>query len=218
MLNICKLESVLRKITNPSIEISCGQINGFQGELAPEEYCLSQKASAGRRQEFIAGRNCLRESVNKIHTDSFLILRGIDGRPLLPNGIVGSISHKYPFIVSVAAQSYQFPAVGIDIERVDDWSPKTASIFTTPIDFFDYELLDLPFNQYCSILFSAKESLFKVLMVAREYEGLGMKSISPTIVKVSQEIYGFHMSYEATRCTGQVQIIDQWVVAVCWSV
>jgi 4'-phosphopantetheinyl transferase EntD len=216
-LQLSELENALELIT-PSVCISsCGRIAELQNRLKRGEYLLSPKASAGRYAEFVAGRNCLKQAVKKISSTEPFIGRTIDGKPTLPRGLTGSISHKYPYIVTLAGLTTEVLAIGIDIERVDNWIPLTVSAFSLSQDFSDFENLNIPFHIFSSILFSAKEGAFKALKTIDESDSVSFKEISPIFTLENNSIYNFYVSSSVHQCSGRVIVIDdKWVIAMAW--
>jgi len=195
----------------------CGRIMELQKPLELEEYLLSTKASPGRYAEFVAGRNCLKETIKKISSTEAIIGRTKQGRPVLPCGLTGSLSHKYPYVVALVGLKKEFLSLGIDIERVDEWNTDTASVFSLSRDFAHFDRLNLPFHVYSSILFSAKESVFKALMALGENEGITLKGILPIITSVTTGVYQFNFSWAAYQCSGRAILLEnKWVMATAW--
>ncbi|MBR8843162.1 4'-phosphopantetheinyl transferase superfamily protein [Pseudoalteromonas sp. JC3] len=212
-----KLENALEIIIPPTCKSFCGQIAELQRELEPEEYKLSPEASPARYAEFVAGRNCLKEAVKKVSPTKPTIGRTDDGKPIPPCGLTGSISHKYPYVVALAGLKTEVKSIGVDIERVDTWNTQTASVFSLSRDFSCFANLNLPFHVFSSILFSVKESTFKALSVISDADAITLKTISPTISSVTNNIYQFSVTLAAHQCSGRAVIIDKnWVIAVAW--
>lgn len=86
-----------------------------RGALQREEVALARALAPARRASFVAGRLALRAAVGAVRPEHerFALLRDARGRPLLPPGVGGSISHKRDRAVAIAA-----PDAG-DGERVD---------------------------------------------------------------------------------------------------
>lgn len=213
---VYEIKKTLEIITPYFCKSNCGRIVDLQMPLELEEYKLSSKASSGRLSEFLAGRNSLKEAIKKISPIDPIIGRTFDGKPTLPSGLTGSISHKAPYVVSLAALNTHVLSLGIDIERVDNWDHNSSSIFTTHQDFTSFKNVELPFNIYCSILFSAKESAFKALNTISNDEGISIKGLSPSISQFSKSLYYFSLNVAGFQCMGRIAIIDKWVVATSW--
>ncbi|WP_305810507.1 4'-phosphopantetheinyl transferase family protein [Photobacterium leiognathi] len=125
---------------------------------------LSVQRSAKKRQaEFIAGRYlaklCLMELTGRYSN----VAIGAHREPLWPNGLVGAISHTYSKAVALVAKKDDFPFIGIDVEH---WLDRETSL-KVGADIYDGNELDLLMTQglslevATSLIFSAKESLFK---------------------------------------------------------
>ncbi|MEI8704708.1 hypothetical protein [Pseudoalteromonas sp. B62] len=158
-----------------------------------------------------------KRSNKKISLVESTIGRFVDGRPKLPSGLAGSISHKYPYVVTLAGLKTEVLSLGVDIERVDKWNAKTAAVFSLSRDFSNFEDLNLPFHIFSSILFSAKESAFKALRAISDADTITLKTISPSISLITNNIYNFSVCLAAYQCSGHAIVIDnKWVIATAW--
>lgn len=84
--------------------------------LFPEEEALIARASAKRRRDFTAGRECAREALAALGAAKVPILRGYRGAPLWPAGIVGSITHCSGYCAAAVARASDLAAIGLDAE------------------------------------------------------------------------------------------------------
>lgn len=84
--------------------------------LFPEEEALIARASAKRRRDFTAGRECAREALAALGAAKVPILRGYRGAPLWPPGIVGSITHCSGYCAAAAARASDLAVIGLDAE------------------------------------------------------------------------------------------------------
>lgn len=127
---------------------------------------LEQISNPKRRQEFIAGRLCAQHALRQFMPLANPPSRLPDSRlPAWPNGSCGSISHSHGRAVAVAASEQQWLGLGIDIERLitQQRAEKLRNYLLTdaetqlpaPLGWQQHELL--------TCIFSAKESLFKLL-------------------------------------------------------
>ncbi|EGR1094644.1 4'-phosphopantetheinyl transferase superfamily protein [Vibrio cholerae] len=122
-----------------------------------------QRSVKKRQAEFIAGRYlaklCLTELIGR-HSN---VAIGAHREPLWPDGVVGAISHTHKRAVALVAKRDAFPFVGIDIEC---WLDKETAV-QIGSNLYDDNELDLLMTQgltleaATSLIFSAKESLFK---------------------------------------------------------
>ncbi|CAI3805424.1 4'-phosphopantetheinyl transferase family protein [Rheinheimera sp. MM224] len=215
-MDIGTLAQALSRLTPENMSVSSGFINDFQTPLKMDEFALSENASRGRKAEFVAGRNCLRKAITAFYDKTFTIGRSEDGKPILPPGVVGSLSHKYPFVVSIAASNNEYCSLGVDIETIDNWSEKPSPVFVNSSDLALHEHIDAPFNEYCSILFSAKESAYKALKHAKSDTSLNIRNISPGLRQLAKDTYEYSVLNGDIICHGRLLLTRPWVIAACW--
>lgn len=115
-----------------------------------------------RRCEYLAGRLCAIRALRDAGINS-QVGRAKSGRPLWPDGYAGSISHTGNFAIACVVRSDTPCRVGIDMEIVmsEQMAQELAPLLLTEEDrrYIDF----MPFNQLVTLVFSAKESLFKAL-------------------------------------------------------
>ncbi len=133
--------------------------------LFAAEEALLVRAVAKRRREFGAGRDCARRAMLGLGLPRLPVLRGPDGEPRWPPGVVGSITHCPGYCAAAVARPADLLSVGIDAE-VDEPLPEGV-----------FELVSRPEERWWAavgpgvgsagcpdrLLFSAKEALFKAL-------------------------------------------------------
>ncbi len=116
-------------------------------------------ATEKRKKDFLLGRLCAEMNSPKVESDN-------RGRPVWPNGFKGSISHSKDFAASLVTQSSQIKSIGLDIERVVT-KEKLAVIEKTVLSDSESQFINSLSSQdklkYATIMFSAKESLFKMI-------------------------------------------------------
>ncbi|WP_226662846.1 4'-phosphopantetheinyl transferase family protein [Microbulbifer aggregans] len=117
-----------------------------------------------RRAEFLAGRRCAQQLLLSRGIPSAAcshIASGEDRCPIWPRGINGAISHSDDLAICAVSD---YP-VGIDYEPLI--SPASAenvrSLIMTPGETRQGSPAPLTDNQWLTLVFSAKESLFKAL-------------------------------------------------------
>ncbi len=123
------------------------------------------KAVPKRQAEFLAGRYCAQNVLEKIFPGNVQVPIGETRQPIWPNNIVGSISHNQSNAICIGGLTQDFDYLGVDIEGI---VAKEVIRDFVGIVFCEKEkaylsTLPLPFNVSASLLFSAKESLFKAL-------------------------------------------------------
>lgn len=169
------------------IDSDCRQVschfdkNLFQEQTAAEFGLALPPALNGavqkRKAEFIAGRYCahaalaqLRGSLDETNgamtNGQSAIGIGANREPLWPEGVVGSITHTQGYASALVARRNKVRAVGLDSET---WiKPGSVAcirpqILTTSEGHAEQlQLFESPLH-YLTLVFSAKESLFKCL-------------------------------------------------------
>lgn len=125
-----------------------------------------QGAVTVRQIDFMAGRMCAVQALRQAgcsHPGSIPI--GTSGEPIWPSDFVGAISHSGGWAIAVAANRRIIRALGVDVEQ--GLSPEVARQIQGQVAHAgELSLGDrhcfLP-ETWLTILFSAKESLFKAL-------------------------------------------------------
>ena len=162
---------VISPFKSPSVSFSMvseRDLDGFQ--LHPlEQEALGDAVSLKRRQDFTLGRAAARKSLSAIGFPVVSpVLRGEQREPLWPVGVVGSIAHSGTYGVAVAAWQQDVPALGVDIQKIEErYTDELIARFADP-DEFDWVRSDPAKRTERAVkLFSAKESIFKALYVLR---------------------------------------------------
>ncbi|WP_205955876.1 4'-phosphopantetheinyl transferase family protein [Pantoea stewartii] len=124
----------------------------------------SIKVSVKKRQaEFIAGRYMAKLCLEALSVVDHNVLIGSHREPLWPEGIIGAISHTCDRVVALVADKIDYRFAGLDVENWLD--AETVELTGSDIHSnSEFNLLrDQGVNSIMasSIIFSAKESLFK---------------------------------------------------------
>jgi enterobactin synthetase component D len=120
-----------------------------------------------RRSEYLAGRFCAQQILKLLGLNaSRLDIRiGTNREPVWPEGVVASISHTMTWAICVATTEPDVLGLGIDVEM--EIASDTANNIKQLIINNDEERLIRSFfqayNQGLTVLFSAKESVFKAV-------------------------------------------------------
>jgi enterobactin synthetase component D len=124
-----------------------------------------RQATQKRQQEFLAGRWCAKQALQRLGAGSTHIAMAADRAPIWPDGVVGSITHTGDFAAAAVGWAVDVAALGIDSEQIID--PAAAR------DIADICMVDeatlfkaahgRSFCEFCTFVFSAKESVFKCL-------------------------------------------------------
>jgi enterobactin synthetase component D len=117
-----------------------------------------------RRAEYVAGRYCAATALRAIvpFFNHQIATRG-DGSPSWPVGLVGSITHAHGFASAAVARAEHVRGIGIDSESLLGLSSVSAvrQLAARPEEQPPGGRLGA--QEYYTLLFSAKESVFKCL-------------------------------------------------------
>ncbi|HBF29878.1 4'-phosphopantetheinyl transferase superfamily protein [Rhizobium sp.] len=123
------------------------------------------KAVAKRKAEYVAGRLCAMRAIEAQTGQAGVTIAGGDkGEPVWPAGLVGSITHTHGFAAAVVADASVVRGLGIDTEQVMTTKvmDNVGQRICRPEEAY---CVDCPISPeiYTTLVFSAKESLFKCL-------------------------------------------------------
>ncbi|WP_392384193.1 4'-phosphopantetheinyl transferase [Marinomonas primoryensis] len=124
-----------------------------------------QRSVVKRQAEYFAGRYMAKLALSALGIENTKVSTGIDRAPSWPIAINGSISHTHNTAYSAVGTTADFDYIGIDFEEFI--SPSTskdiASIIINPHEQIRLASYNLKFEIMLTLIFSAKESLFKAL-------------------------------------------------------
>lgn len=188
------------------------------GVVLPESLA---NAALKRQIEFVAGRFCAREALQQLGCESPVTLAiGQHREPLWPDGYLGSISHGDGLAIAVVTTTKAWRGLGIDIERIltNEAAEPLVEHLMMAAELAIGNAAGLSLAHWLSLVFSAKESLFKALypLVGRYFDFLDVEvcelqeqqscitlrlvtSLSPSCVKGSQ--YCLRYNYFADSVT-----------------
>lgn len=129
---------------------------------APE---ILARAVPRRRASYVAGRLCARQALRELGWDGPAPEMGADRLPVWPPGYLGSITHTHGFAWAVAARAGTFAGLGVDSEEILE-AERAANLHTaiaTPEEWARRARWGLEDRIWLTLVFSAKESLFKCL-------------------------------------------------------
>ncbi|MEU4176697.1 4'-phosphopantetheinyl transferase superfamily protein [Streptomyces sp. NPDC026589] len=135
-----------------------------EGTLFPEEEALVAKSVAKRRNDFATARACARRAMAGLGLPPVAVLHGHRGRPLWPEGIVGSLTHCEGYRAAALARAKGVLSLGIDAEPHAPLPAGVRELVTLPAE---RRRIGLPAPageseiHWDRVLFSAKESVFK---------------------------------------------------------
>lgn len=112
-----------------------------------------------RHDEFLTGRTCAREALRKLGFPDQPLLPGSNRAPEWPLGALGSISHTEGFYAAAVGRAGDFFGIGIDVEQGERVTEKLERRIATPAE----SERDWGHHDWRTLLFSAKESIFKAI-------------------------------------------------------
>lgn len=177
--------SIVSPFSNQSIAFSaCSENDLSWFRLHPlEEQALGEAVSQKRRGDFLVGRAAARRALESVGFPVVTpVLRGENREPLWPVGVVGSISHSSGVGIAAVAWQQDVPAIGVDIQEVEErYTDELIARFADP-DEFDWVRSDPALRTERAVkLFSAKESVFKALYPIRKvWFAFDVARLSPT--------------------------------------
>ncbi len=130
-----------------------------------EEAALGIAVSPKRRTDFRLGRAAARQVLESIGFPVVTpVLKGQHREPVWPQGVVGSIAHGSGYGIAAAAWQQDVPAIGIDIQKIEDrYTDDLIARFADPTE-FEWVRSDAAKRTERAVkLFSAKESVFKAI-------------------------------------------------------
>ena len=131
---------------------------GVQEHLPASLY----KAVPKRQAEYLAGRLCARHAMRQLNGPTTEILSGADRAPQWPTGYVGSITHNDTSAAAIIGHAAHFAGLGIDCEEIMEaaTAQKLQSAILSPSE-ATLQPQTLSFAAFTSLVFSAKEALYK---------------------------------------------------------
>lgn len=121
-----------------------------------------------RQNQFAAGRICAIKAVKNLLNGTYYINQDIHGRPLWPNGLVGSIAHTNEIAVAEVLKSNKIYNVGIDAEKITHCPDVINSFNSFVLTEHEKKLLLSDKHKddhifYLYLIFSVKEAVYKCL-------------------------------------------------------
>ncbi|WP_019448442.1 4'-phosphopantetheinyl transferase superfamily protein [Cupriavidus sp. BIS7] len=135
----------------------------FAAERLPDSL---RDAAPGRQGQYRAGRHCARHALARAGAGNDAPPMGSDGLPVWPKDWIGSISHTRGKAVALASATSHAVALGVDVEcwQRPDRAAEIASSVARPQDIEAVSArARLSMASSVTLLFSAKESLYKAL-------------------------------------------------------
>jgi enterobactin synthetase component D len=150
--------------------------------LLPKEVAIAKELKGYRQVEFVGGRIALRAACGQLGIRADSLLKTPRGAPEMPDGLVGSVSHKRTLAVAMVAKNEQ-GTLGIDLEN---YSPERLAIAKRVLTENERALVsELPVdNQWMGIVirFSIKEAIYKALdPYVQRYVGFEEAEVTPLL-------------------------------------
>lgn len=143
-------------------------------QLRPEEQVLADSLTVARRVSFVGGRIALRAAMETVapHARDASVLRTTRGAPLMPEGVLGSVSHKRRVAMAlVAPTAPDVRTLGVDVEERPAVSelarPDLAPKILTALE--RHALSDLAerdalaYREAVRLRFALKEAVYKAI-------------------------------------------------------
>lgn len=164
-------ESTLSLVNYSNVRVfRCNYLlSGYHEDLFSQlgiEFVPSLKLAVPKRQaEFLAGRYMAKQALADFGYDEQIVAVGPHRSPIWPKQVVGSITHTHKSAVCAMAYKSTISALGVDLEM---WLNRKVAleIKSNIIDEGEASLLaeaDFNLERAVTLIFSAKESLFKAL-------------------------------------------------------
>ena len=118
-----------------------------------------------RQAEFFFGRLAARAALSTLGRSTAQVEVGAFREPVWPKGIVGSISHSGNVAIATALRDDSLAAIGLDVELIVTNATRN-DVLAVVVDDVEVAYLRtmesrLSFDTMLTLVFSAKESLFK---------------------------------------------------------
>ena len=152
------------------------------GRLPGPERAVAESQRGYRQGQFVGGRIALRLACEQLGVRPPPLLADDRGAPVLPPGLVGSVSHKNTLAVGMVARG-EAGRLGVDVEEYGPPRLSIAPRVLTPRELASVEELP-PDRRWIAILlrFSIKESIYKALdPYVRRYVGFHEALVDPQI-------------------------------------
>ncbi|MDT0616060.1 4'-phosphopantetheinyl transferase family protein [Streptomyces lancefieldiae] len=134
-----------------------------EATLLPEEEVLVENAVPRRRRECVTVRHLARQALGRMGHAPVPLLRGEQGAPLWPKGVIGSITHCEGYRAVVVAERARLWSVGIDAEPHAPLPDDVLDVISLPPERDHLAELQRrkPRISWDCLLFSAKEAVYK---------------------------------------------------------
>jgi 4'-phosphopantetheinyl transferase EntD len=126
-----------------------------------EEQVVSSRACPRKKNEFALGRAAVRQALRELGEGCVPVLRGGCGEPLWPQGVLGSITHCWPWSVALVARAGRPFAIGIDLESLEEAGRVDISRLICSAKELNWVHHGSSLRDRVAMIFSAKEAVYK---------------------------------------------------------
>jgi enterobactin synthetase component D len=208
------------EIRQPGLAIQRGQFLPLDSpselweELLPEHLL---GAALGRKREFLAGRCCAALALRELTPTGWNPYLIQDHQPPWPRGYWGSITHTRRGVAGVGISTSCYKWVGLDREEILLSFERAQKLALRIINQDEARILDggfLTYEEGITLIFSAKESLFKALYPAVKkkfyFHEAHLTSLTPQTLTLRHGLFG-----QAETIELSYQIRDGHVETLC---
>ena len=146
------------------VTTACCRIADADGILDLAECSGIEHAVDKRRQEFIAGRICARQALERLGIFTGPLHKLPNGSIAWPDGIMGTVSHNEIWCGAAVARRCDVAGIGLDIETVARMGKKLWRRILTEEEraWLDRQAV-AEAQQSVALIFSAKEAVYKCI-------------------------------------------------------
>ena len=162
------------------VEIPAALDSALLSLKLPEQRHAAQLSEV-RRPSWVAGRVALRAALDDLGIEAGPLLATDRGAPLMPEQVLGSISHKKELAVGLAARRRGKVELGVDLERDAPLRIDISRRVLTEREFASLARLNPEARQSEVLLrLSCKESIYKAIdPYVRRYVGFQEAEVTP---------------------------------------
>lgn len=195
--------NIAKELLPAATTIITGKIVDNLNPISAEELAYVNGADQARINEFVAGRILARKAATTQGVPNLQLLSDINGVPIWPNSIAGSISHKGAFCGVLIGSRKRYRSVGFDIEFIEHLDKSIWSVFASEAEMSQAAVLGIEESKFANMLFCAKESFFKALF---PIYALSTPDISGLLVstKIVKNQLVIHLANHPQDCCGGI--------------
>ncbi|MBY3252516.1 4'-phosphopantetheinyl transferase family protein [Rhizobium laguerreae] len=201
----------------PGVNVDARVIHpSYVHELLPDEAILAAGFAPARLAEFATGRASLRFVIERLTGRVTPVEIGQRREPILPNGVVGSITHSAGVVAAAVAPAAVFAGIGLDMEVAS-----RVSVELLPSLISAREARAKPAGLECSVWlamhFAGKEAVFKAIHpIIRRYIDFHDIELSFSGNNFVATPRPGEESLRRLRINGQVHLVSSWILAAAW--